>query len=76
MELEFYPDKCVVIRFGERKLVREEIYFIAGKRLKFVKTLWIVVNSGLRFHGHVDSVVGKLGGIMGDLLRSIIHMPI
>ena len=73
--LIFNPDKCVIIRFGERKLVREEVYFIEGKRLKFVEThkdLGIVVDSGLRFHGHVGSVVGKVGGIMGDLLRSTI----
>ena len=65
----------MIIRFGERKLVREEVYFIEGKWLKFVETrkdLKIVVDSGLSFHGHVGSVFGKVGGIMGGLLRSTI----
>ena len=72
--MNFNPE-CVIIRFGELKLVREEVYFIEGKRLAFVgthKDLGIVVNSGLRLHGHVNSVVGKVGEIMGDLLRSTI----
>ena len=73
--LNFNQDKRVVIRFRERKLVRKEVNFIEGKRLKFVEThkdLGIVVDSGLRFHSHVDLVVGKVGRIMGDLLRSTI----
>ena len=55
--LNFNPDKCVIIRFGEQKLVREEFYLMEGKRLKFVEThknLGIVINSGLRLHRHVD----------------------
>ena len=42
--------------------------------IKFVETLMSlgIVDSGLRFYGQVDSVVSKVGGIMGDLLQTTI----
>ena len=63
-----FKSECVIIRFVEQKLVREEVYFIEGKRFVFVgthKDLGIVIDLGLRFHVHVNSLVR---GIMGDLL--------
>ena len=36
------------------------------------RVLGVVVDAKLKFHQHVRSVVGKAGGMMGNLLRSTI----
>ena len=76
--LKLNPTKCVIIRFGQgtRSQVDDSnSYWIEGKRLQFVskhRDLGIVVDSSLKFHNHVGQVVGKVGCMMGDLLRSTI----
>ena len=70
-----FNSECVIIRFGEQKLVREEVYFIEGKRFVSVgthKDLGIVIDLGLRFHGHRQFSCWRDHG----RLATVNHMPI
>jgi len=75
--LKLNADKCVAMRFGKRNVdsVSSVGYFVEGKALRFVSSyrdLGVVIDSSLRFHAHVNVVVGRVGGLMGDLLRSTV----
>ena len=74
--LKLNPAKCVVMRFGERlHEARVLDYQISGETLRFVEVyrdLGVVVDSSLRFHRHVDIVVGKAGSMISNLLRSTV----
>jgi len=77
--LKLNPGKCVVMRFGRGcagdVLAEDTHYHINGHVLEFVSTyrdLGVIVDTKLRFHAHVNTVVGKAGALMGDLLRSTI----
>ena len=41
-------------------------------RVDHYRVLGVVVDAKLKFHHHVRSLVGKAGGMMGNLLRSTI----
>ena len=50
-------------------------YNVRGVPLKYVSTyrdLGVIVDVRLRFHSHVDVVVGKTGGMLSNLLRSTV----
>ena len=77
--LRLNPSKCVVMRFGRgcaREVSEDDTrYHINGHELEFVSTyrdLGVIVDTDLRFHAHISTVVGKAGALMGDLLRSTI----
>ena len=74
------PAECVVMRFGAREMIDEGStnwmrYNVRGVPLKYVSTyrdLGVIVDVRLRFHSHVDVVVGKTGGMLSNLLRSTV----
>ena len=73
--LSLNAGKCVAIRFGEcRAAERErEPYTLNGTALEYVSSyrdLGVIVDEKLRFHSHIDSVVRKAGGLLGNLLRA------
>ena len=73
--LSLNPGKCVVMQFGGSRGGRSERvpYTLEGVALKFVKSyrdLGVEVDENLKFHVHVDAVVRKAGGLLGNLLRS------
>ena len=73
--LTLNPSKCVVIRFGGgRSDLSERVpYTLGGVDIRFVRSyrdLGVEVDEGLKFHVHVDAVVRKAGGLIGNLLRS------
>ena len=69
-------DECVVMRFGAFNANNLGCsYSIDGKLLKCVtshRDLGVLVDSKLRFHNHVYSVVRKARGLANKLLRSTI----
>ena len=75
--MKLNSSKCVAMRFGRKNVdtVSTVEYVIDGQGLEFVSSyrdLGVVVDCSLRFHVHVNIVVGKAGGLMGDLLRSTV----
>ena len=60
----------LVMRFGSRSAASAMTakYRVDGEELKFVQTyrdLGVVVDVALRFHSHINIVVGKAGSLMG-----------
>ena len=74
--LKLNADKCVVIRFGAKYESGDRSgYFVDGRELKLVKShkdLGVVVDSSLKFHQHIDSIVGKAAGLANQLLRATV----
>ena len=73
--LKLNPSKCVVMRFGEKSQSSNEPYLIGGVNLRYVdsyKDLGIMIDSGLKFHAHINTVVGKTGAMINNLLSSTI----
>ena len=78
--LDLNIDKCFVMRFSRSKVGwnldrGEDMYSLDGGRLSIVeshKDLGVVVDSKLKFHKHVQTVIGKTGQAMGEMLRSTI----
>ena len=75
--LKVNPEKCVAMRFGRvrRENLNATKYYVGGRELEFVdsyRDLGVVVDSSLKFHAHVNSVVGKAGAMMGELLRATV----
>ena len=75
--LKLNIDKCVAMRFGKRSLHNFSMvrYSIDGRELEFVtsyRDLGVVVDCSLRFHVHINIVVGRAGALMGDLLRGTV----
>ena len=69
--------KCVVMRFGSRSSVATVLakYTVNGRELAVVGSyhdLGVIIDPSLKFHLHVNSVVGRAGLLMGDLLRSTV----
>ena len=65
------------MRFGENSTVPEDShrYTIYGNHLKFVdnyKDLGVVVSRDLKFHKHVDIVVGRTAAISNNLLLTTV----
>ena len=73
-------DKCFVMRFSRGKIYLdldrgEGVYLLGGGWLSIVQShrdLGVVVDSNLKFHKHVRTVIGKAGRVMGEMLRSTI----
>ena len=66
------PAKCMVLRFGERIDDNCEKYQTFGKNLQFVmvyKDLGVYVDLKLRFHEHVNLVVGRASSLISNMLR-------
>ena len=70
-------DKCAVLRFGARSDWTDEVphgrYVLNGEPLSVVtshRDLGILVDSNLRFHEHIRSLVNKAAGLSVNLLRS------
>ena len=75
LNLRLNPLKCTVMRFGDRRGHSEVQYSISGQALCFVnsvKDLGVLVDSSLRFHGHIREVARKAGGLMSSLLRATV----
>ena len=73
--LKLNPAKCVIMRFGERSGTDQVAYSIYGTNLIFVdsyKDLGVTIDSGLKFHAHVNAVIGKAGAMINNLLRSTV----
>ena len=71
--LKLNSSKCVAMRFGSRSAVAmsQGSYSVDGCELNFVQSyrdLGVIIDPSLRFHLHIDSVVGKAGSLMGELL--------
>ena len=75
LDLRLNPQKCVVMRFGNRTRIPTYQYSLNGRPLLHAdsyRDLGVLVDSRLRFHDHVRVTVGKAGGMMNDLLRSTV----
>ena len=73
--LNLNSSKCVVMRFGENEAIFPTNYTIDGKRLKCVKgykDLGVFVDSNLKFHTHINQVVGRVASMSSNLLRSTV----
>ena len=77
--LRLNPAKCVVMRFGARGVTDGDSvsygYSIDGVPLRFVsayRDLGVKVDTRLRFHSHIDGVVGKTGAMLNNLLHSTV----
>lgn len=76
--LSLNPDKCVVLRFQCGTVVWKDIgplqsYSLYSVNLKFVeahKDLGITIDTSLRFHQHIRTVVNKAAAVSSNLLRS------
>ena len=68
--LRLNPEKCVVMRFGERKSVDPNTYYtVMGQHLNFVnvyRDMGVVIDPELKFHEHVNSVVGRVGSMINN----------
>ena len=73
--LKLNPAKCVVMRFGSRNVTSSPNYSIFGTPLSSVtkfRDLGVIVDSALRFHCHIDLVVGRTSSMMINILRSTV----
>jgi hypothetical protein len=75
------PGKCVAMRFSRGNLDMQDLgdattYYLDGVPLPFVdshKDLGVLVDTKLRFHQHILSIVGKASGLANNLLRSTVN---
>ena len=61
--------------FGEKPGTDQVAYSIYGTNLIFVdsyKDLGVTIDSGLKFHAHINTVIGKAGAMIKNLLRSTV----
>ena len=75
--LKLNPNKCVVMRFGSR-IVNGVCsgYMLGGREMKLVDThrdLGVLVDSSLKFHKHINTIVCKSAGLANQLLRSTVN---
>ena len=77
--LRFNPQKCSVIRFGPRSegtmVPNHSVYFLNGTELPAVESqrdLGVLVDSSLRFHVHVNAIVGEASGLASQILRGTV----
>ena len=74
--LSMNSSKCVVMRFHRRGVCSiPPQYSMNQSQLKTVsshKDLGVVVDSDLKFHGHIRDVTHKAGGLAQNLLRSTV----
>ena len=74
--LTLNPTKCVFMRFGNRSSDEQASgYAIQEDQLSSVvvyRDLGVLVDSGFKFHRHVDFIVGRAGSMMNNLLRSTV----
>ena len=73
------PAKCVKMRIGEKSGTDQAAYSNFGTNLIFVhsyKDLGITIGSGLEFHAHINTVIGKAGEIISNLLRSTVSRSV
>ena len=76
--LDLNVDKCFVMRFSRGKIDwdldhGEGVFTLGGGQLSIVEShrdLGVVVDSKLKFHKHVRTVIGKAGWVLGEMLRS------
>ena len=76
--LKLNPQKCVVIRFGDRHsdVLSRSGYWLGGSELRLVqshKDLGVTVDCTLKFHGHVDIIVNKANAFANQLLRATVN---
>jgi len=78
--LKLNHDKCVVMRFSRGHYVYADghnaSYYLDGTKLKFVsssKDLGVFVDTKLRFHQQVRSMVGRASALAQNLLRSTVN---
>ena len=74
--LKMNPDKCAVLRFSRvfSGLTPAE-YFMNGVLIPPVKShvdLGVIVDTDLKFHGHIRSAVRKAGGLAQNFLKSTV----
>ena len=74
--LAMNPKKCVVIHFPNRTHVQNSVRFTLGGQPLLAVTshtdLGVIIDSDLKFHEHVHSVVHKAGGLAQSLLKSTV----
>ena len=73
--LKLNPAQCVIKRFGKKSMTDQVAYSKDGTNFLFVdssKDLGITIDSGLKFHAHIDDVIGKAGAMMKNILRSTV----
>ena len=61
------------MRFGENPVTDQQAYSIYGTNLIFehsYKDLGIMIDCELKFHSHINVVIGKAGAIINNLHRS------
>ena len=70
------PSKRSVMCFGSgRALDSSAVYWMGGVALKYVESsrdLGVIMDNKLRFHSHVNLIVGKAGGLMNALFRTTV----
>ena len=76
MNLKLNPAKCSVVHFGRCKSADvSNVYYVDGVALRGAdssRDLGVVVDSNLKWHDHIQSIVGKAGGLMSSLLRTTV----
>ena len=78
--LRLNPRKCVVIRFGtgSRKTENSDQsgYFLNNVKLPAVEShrdLGVLVDSALKFHVHINAIVGKANALACQILRATVR---
>ena len=69
--------KCVAMRFARRRnqVTNSNMYSINGRPIEFVSSyrdLGVIVDHDLKFHSHVNVVVGRASSLIRDLLRATV----
>ena len=77
--LRLNPQKCAVIRFGpgSRRILdpNHSGYFLNGVELLAVEShrdLGVLVDSSLKFHVHINAIVGKASALANQILRGTV----
>lgn len=74
--LHMNPNKCAVLRFSRNHTdLTAPLYTMNGSVIPSVQShldLGVLVDSGMKFHGHIRSVVNKAGGLAQNLLKSTV----
>ena len=73
--LKLNPAKRVIMSFGGKSETDQVAYSIYGTSLIFVDSYedpGITIDSELKFHAHINAMIGKAGAIINNLLRSTV----
>ena len=79
-ECSFHPDKCHVLRIGEREMDLRDLfdsYHLGDQTLKAVhqeRDLGVIIDQDLSFEPHMIAKINKANSVIGLIRRSFMHL--